>query len=114
MQYELFQASKKQPGASGRLHRKETGEWVWSSEDEAGDDASSESDTESRPMNTLVSIGSSGSDHDESSEGDLPPVNLVLRMRFVIHFLTTLFWKNVIFTRFYIVVFFVEYCIFLQ
>lgn len=76
-----FKASKRQPGASGRLHRKETGEWVWSSEDEAGDDASSESDTDSRPMNTLVSIGSSGSDHEESSEGDLPPVNLVLRMR---------------------------------
>ncbi|KAJ8916306.1 hypothetical protein NQ315_016447 [Exocentrus adspersus] len=75
-------ASKRQPGASGRLHRKETGEWVWSSEDEAegGGADSSESDTESKPMNTLVSAGSSGSDH-ESSEGDLPPVNLVLRMR---------------------------------
>lgn len=60
---------------------------MWSSEDEAGDDASSESDTESRPMNTLVSIGSSGSDHEESSEGDLPPVNLVLRMRFVFGYL---------------------------
>lgn len=57
---------------------------MWSSEDEAGDEASSESDTESRPMNTLVSVGSSGSDHEESSEGDVPPVNLVLRMRCVI------------------------------
>ncbi|CAH0556663.1 unnamed protein product [Brassicogethes aeneus] len=73
-------ASKRQPGASGRLHRKETGEWVWSSEDEADDGASSESDSESKPMNTLVSAGSSGSDH-ESSEGDAPPINLVLRMR---------------------------------
>ncbi|XP_074029961.1 oxidative stress responsive kinase frayed isoform X3 [Leptinotarsa decemlineata] len=71
-------ASKRQPGASGRLHRKETGEWVWSSEDEGGD--SSGSDTDSKPMNTLVSIGSSGSDQ-ESSEGDPPPINLVLRMR---------------------------------
>ncbi|XP_044751306.1 serine/threonine-protein kinase OSR1 [Coccinella septempunctata] len=73
-------ASKRQPGASGRLHRKETGEWVWSSEDEGDDGGSSESDTDSKPMNTLASIGSSGSDH-ESSEGDAPPVNLVLRMR---------------------------------
>ncbi|XP_019873111.1 serine/threonine-protein kinase OSR1 isoform X2 [Aethina tumida] len=73
-------ASKRQPGASGRLHRKETGEWVWSSEDEGDDGASSESDTDSKPMNTLISAGSSGSDH-ESSEGDAPPVNLVLRMR---------------------------------
>ncbi|XP_066143936.1 serine/threonine-protein kinase OSR1 [Euwallacea fornicatus] len=73
-------ASKRQPGASGRLHRKETGEWVWSSEDEEGGDGSSESDTDSKPMNTLVSAGSSGSDH-ESSESEPPPVNLVLRMR---------------------------------
>ncbi|KAK9870742.1 hypothetical protein WA026_008309 [Henosepilachna vigintioctopunctata] len=74
-------ASKRQPGASGRLHRKETGEWVWSSEDEGDDGGSSDSDTDSKPMNTLASIGSSGSDH-ESSEGDPPPVNLVLRMRY--------------------------------
>ncbi|XP_018570076.1 serine/threonine-protein kinase OSR1, partial [Anoplophora glabripennis] len=73
-------ASKRQPGASGRLHRKETGEWVWSSEDEGDGGDSSESDTDSKPMNTLASVGSSGSDH-ESSEGDPPPVNLVLRMR---------------------------------
>lgn len=73
-------ASKRQPGASGRLHRKETGEWVWSSEDEDG--GSSDSDNDTKPMNTLVSVGSSGSDHDEPSEiGDPPPVNLVLRMR---------------------------------
>ncbi|XP_019764812.1 serine/threonine-protein kinase OSR1 isoform X2 [Dendroctonus ponderosae] len=72
-------ASKRQPGASGRLHRKETGEWVWSSEDEDADE-SSDSDTDSKPMNTLVSAGSSGSDH-ESSESEPPPVNLVLRMR---------------------------------
>ncbi|XP_030762989.1 serine/threonine-protein kinase OSR1-like isoform X3 [Sitophilus oryzae] len=72
-------ASRRQPGASGRLHRKETGEWVWSSEDEDGDD-SSDSDSDVKPMNTLVSAGSSGSDH-ESSESEPPPVNLVLRMR---------------------------------
>ncbi|KAF7278058.1 hypothetical protein GWI33_008829 [Rhynchophorus ferrugineus] len=73
-------ASKRQPGASGRLHRKETGEWVWSSEEEEGGDESSESDSDFKPMNTLVSAGSSGSDH-ESSESEPPPVNLVLRMR---------------------------------
>lgn len=53
---------------------------MWSSEDEADDGASSESDTDSKPMNTLVSAGSSGSDH-ESSEEDSTLVNLVLRMR---------------------------------
>lgn len=53
---------------------------MWSSEDEGEEGASSESDTDSKPMNTLASAGSSGSDH-ESSEGDPPPVNLVLRMR---------------------------------
>lgn len=55
---------------------------MWSSDDEGGDEISSESDTDSRPMNTLVSVGSSGSDHEDPSEiGDQPPVNLVLRMR---------------------------------
>lgn len=61
------------------MHRKETGEWVWSSEDEA-DEGSSESDTDSRPMNTLASAGSD-SEHEESTESEAPPVNLVLRMR---------------------------------
>lgn len=84
------QASKRQPGASGRLHRKETGEWVWSSEDEsesAGgrDDSSGESDSERKPMNTLASAGSSASEDnaDSDAEGisEAPPVNLVLRMR---------------------------------
>ncbi|KRT86766.1 protein kinase [Oryctes borbonicus] len=72
-------ASKRQPGASGRLHRKETGEWVWSSEDEAEDGGESDTDTESRPLN-IVSAGSD-SEHEESSECEIPPVNLVLRMR---------------------------------
>ncbi|VEN63162.1 unnamed protein product [Callosobruchus maculatus] len=79
-------ASKRQPGASGRLHRKETGEWVWSSEDEgdsvgAGGGESSDSDAESKPMNTLVSAGSSGSDQESQADSEPPPVNLVLRMR---------------------------------
>lgn len=37
----VFKASKRQPGASGRLHRTVTGEWVWSSEEE-GDHSSDE------------------------------------------------------------------------
>lgn len=56
---------------------------MWSSEDEAGEGDSSESDTDSRPMNTIASIGSSNSDNEESSEtGEASPVNLVLRMRY--------------------------------
>ncbi|XP_065164704.1 serine/threonine-protein kinase OSR1 isoform X2 [Atheta coriaria] len=77
-------ASKRQPGASGRLHRKETGEWVWSSEDEDGGSAGSGSDSDvpdSRPMNTIAMSAGSDSEHEDSSEGDAPPVNLVLRMR---------------------------------
>ncbi|XP_044731357.1 serine/threonine-protein kinase OSR1-like [Chrysoperla carnea] len=73
-------ASRRQPGASGRLHRTVTGEWVWSSDDE---DASSGSDNE-RPMNTLeASIESSGSESDLQvhTSNEAPPVNLVLRMR---------------------------------
>ncbi|KAK9881601.1 hypothetical protein WA026_016471 [Henosepilachna vigintioctopunctata] len=73
-------ASKRQPCASDRLHTKETGEWVWSSEDEGDDGGSSDSGTDSKPMNTSASIGSSRSDH-ESGEADPPPVNLVFRMR---------------------------------
>lgn len=79
-------ASKRQPGASGRLHRKETGEWVWSSEDEDGGSAGSGSDSDvpdSRPMNTIAMSAGSDSEHEDSSEGDAPPVNLVLRMRYV-------------------------------
>lgn len=39
--YGWLQATKRQPGASGRLHRTVTGEWVWSSEEE-GDRSSDE------------------------------------------------------------------------
>lgn len=39
--YIVIQATKRQPGASGRLHRTVTGEWVWSSEEE-GDRSSDE------------------------------------------------------------------------
>lgn len=38
----VFQASKRQPGTSGRLHRTVTGEWVWSSEEEGGESSDEE------------------------------------------------------------------------
>ncbi|XP_017777750.1 PREDICTED: serine/threonine-protein kinase OSR1 isoform X2 [Nicrophorus vespilloides] len=84
LEIRVQKASKRQPGASGRLHRKETGEWVWSSEDEDGGSGGSGSDSDipdSRPMNTLAASQGSDSEHDESSESESPPVNLVLRMR---------------------------------
>lgn len=94
METRVNKASKRQPGASGRLHRTVTGEWVWSSEEEDNAQHSSDSDEEeNRPMNRLVKIDSSDSEtegqseHDTSAIGkalnvaDLPPINLVLRMR---------------------------------
>lgn len=85
METRVNKASKRQPGASGRLHRTVTGEWVWSSEEEDNGQHSSDSDEEeNRPMNRLVKIDSSESETEEQSEhanADLPPINLVLRMR---------------------------------
>lgn len=93
METRVNKASKRQPGASGRLHRTVTGEWVWSSEEEDNGQHSSDSDEEeNRPMNRLVKIDSSESETEEQSEqgtvtrnavvnDDLPPINLVLRMR---------------------------------
>lgn len=68
-----LQASKRQPGTSGRLHRTVTGEWVWSEEeDEDGlDRLTFEDDTlreeDDRPMNQLQRADSSGSDSEEVS-----------------------------------------------
>ncbi|XP_047101095.1 serine/threonine-protein kinase OSR1 isoform X1 [Schistocerca piceifrons] len=59
-------ASKRQPGASGRLHRTVTGEWVWSSEDEEGD---SSDEDRVKPMNNIDTVGSSGSESDKHEEG---------------------------------------------
>lgn len=92
METRVNKASKRQPGASGRLHRTVTGEWVWSSEEEDNGQHSSDSDEEeNRPMNRLVKIDSSDSETEDRSEintvignavnADLPPINLVLRMR---------------------------------
>ncbi|XP_041975107.1 STE20/SPS1-related proline-alanine-rich protein kinase [Aricia agestis] len=73
MDVRVLKASKRQPGASGRLHRTETGEWVWESEDE-GEDEEGAAD---RPMNTLPRADSSDSEDEPAG----PQVDLVLRVR---------------------------------
>lgn len=105
----VHKAAKRQPGASGRLHRTVTGEWVWSSEEEDNGKNSSDSESEERPMNCLEQMDSSASETEDASEqsevtvtaptgsevtsadvtnavgglnlDDLSPINLVLRMR---------------------------------
>ncbi|XP_026465815.1 STE20/SPS1-related proline-alanine-rich protein kinase isoform X2 [Ctenocephalides felis] len=89
METRVHKAARRQPGASGRLHRTVTGEWVWSSEEEDNDGDSDAEDT--RPMNQLESAESSASEEDTintesvntqgDSDNDAPPVNLVLRIR---------------------------------
>lgn len=103
METRVNKAAKRQPGASGRLHRTVTGEWVWSSEEEDNAQHSSDSESEERPMNRITRDEdelSSDSEPEDSSEhhqhgnagavtatageivgDDAPPVNLVLRMR---------------------------------
>uniref|UniRef100_A0A182R2H2 non-specific serine/threonine protein kinase n=1 Tax=Anopheles funestus TaxID=62324 RepID=A0A182R2H2_ANOFN len=69
METRVHKAAKRQAGASGRLHRSMTGEWVWSSEEE--DNAKNESDdseTEERPMNRLERMDSSSSETEDTSE----------------------------------------------
>lgn len=75
-------ASKRQSGASGRLHRTVTGEWVWSSEEE---DKSSDDEVAEKPMNS-IEAASSGSEEEGDTDGqstspNAVPINLVLRMR---------------------------------
>ncbi|XP_054270618.1 serine/threonine-protein kinase OSR1 isoform X8 [Macrosteles quadrilineatus] len=74
-------ATKRQPGASGRLHRTVTGEWVWSSEEEG--DRSSDEEGAEKPMNNIEGGNSSGSEHETENEAlsTTMPINLVLRMR---------------------------------
>lgn len=90
METRVHKASRRQPGASGRLHRMETGEWVWESEDEDAGEDEAERD---RPMNQLPRADSSDSESEaEAGTGagftigslgtdDAPQINLVLRMR---------------------------------
>jgi len=96
-------ASKRQPGASGKLHRTTSGEWVWSSDDEgdqdgqditkktdrrgSGDVPQGETSSEAAPGGTTVvsqdtsTVTSSMQQPNANNEQELPPVNLVLRMR---------------------------------
>lgn len=92
METRVHKASKRQPGTSGRLHRMETGEWVWESDEEDGEDEGEAG--RDRPMNQLVRAESSDSEGEEAGPGrggftigsldaeEAPPqIDLVLRMR---------------------------------
>ncbi|XP_026727754.1 serine/threonine-protein kinase OSR1-like isoform X2 [Trichoplusia ni] len=105
METRVHKASKRQTGASGRLHRTVTGEWVWSEEEEEPAPEAPESDEDvspnaedKRPMNQLQKADSSGSDNEGGEEeprpkaedakkrnltadGEPPVINLVLRLR---------------------------------
>lgn len=101
-------SKQRQPGASGKLHRTVSGEWVWSSdEDDQHDDQDTIKKTErvdtgevqpsaalppetSPTATTPTSIpqepgnvpsSSMQQPSNANSEQELPPVNLVLRMR---------------------------------
>ncbi|XP_045784160.1 serine/threonine-protein kinase OSR1-like [Maniola jurtina] len=71
METRVHKASKRQAGASGRLHRTVTGEWVWSEEEEEGDETEAAADEddapERRPMNQLQRADSSASENEEDS-----------------------------------------------
>uniref|UniRef100_A0A182I4U0 non-specific serine/threonine protein kinase n=1 Tax=Anopheles arabiensis TaxID=7173 RepID=A0A182I4U0_ANOAR len=69
METRVHKAAKRQAGASGRLHRSMTGEWVWSSEEEDnGKNDSDDSETDERPMNRLERMDSSSSETEDTSE----------------------------------------------
>jgi len=63
---------KRAPGTSGRLHRTESGEWIWSSDEEDKDD-----DDEVMPNSKDSSVSSKAT----SGVKEVPPINLVLRIR---------------------------------
>ncbi|KAJ8737035.1 hypothetical protein PYW07_000306 [Mythimna separata] len=80
METRVHKASKHSKGASGRLHRTVTGEWVWSEEEEeqqsveAPDSDDEPSYTEDkRPMNELQKADSSGSDNEGTEEPPKQP-----------------------------------------
>ncbi|XP_050360988.1 serine/threonine-protein kinase OSR1-like isoform X1 [Nymphalis io] len=98
METRVHKASKRQPGASGRLHRTVTGEWVWSEEEDEGETPGSDEEApDKRPMNELQRADSSGSENDEEStlpkeasprpvapppvQSEPTVINLVLRLR---------------------------------
>ncbi|XP_033223324.1 serine/threonine-protein kinase OSR1 isoform X2 [Belonocnema kinseyi] len=90
-------ASKRQPGASGRLHRTVTGEWVWSSEEEDSGGSSGDERREPLPVNNIENVSSDEEVPDpedyygqvRSAQSHLTiqaaeqnvPINLVLRLR---------------------------------
>ncbi|XP_050560084.1 serine/threonine-protein kinase OSR1 isoform X9 [Spodoptera frugiperda] len=80
METRVHKASKRSTGASGRLHRTVTGEWVWSEEEEEQPAVEApESDEEpsytddKRPMNQLQKADSSGSDNEAEEPQAKPP-----------------------------------------
>lgn len=94
METRVHKAARRQPGASGRLHRMETGEWVWESDE---DEEDVDAQPEDRPMNTLPRAPSSDEESDDgepsgragftigsarsTEEAEPPQIDLVLRMR---------------------------------
>lgn len=88
METRVHKASKRQPGTSGRLHRMETGEWVWESDEEDDDE---DGEAGERPMNQLPRADSSDSEGEPESRAgftigsleaeEAPQIDLVLRMR---------------------------------
>ncbi|ODM89438.1 STE20/SPS1-related proline-alanine-rich protein kinase [Orchesella cincta] len=104
----VSKASKRQPGASGKLHRTGSGEWVWSSDEEDQQDGTSGNKKTERRGSEDVHHGDVGSvaqndttitaanvgggvpnvtssmqqsNANTSEQQEFPPVNLVLRMR---------------------------------
>jgi len=70
----------KKPGASGRLHRNETGDWVWSSDEEGDSDDETiqkKKSSKQRSRERLVSMSEEAAGVPENQR----TVNLVLRMR---------------------------------
>ncbi|KAM3968649.1 serine/threonine-protein kinase OSR1 [Aphomia sociella] len=114
METRVHKASKKQPGASGRLHRTVTGEWVWSEEeDENLDHPDSDEDSsvgeDKRPMNELQRADSSASENEEEPPdnvkrnfekrpdlGEPPVINLVLRLRNARHELNDIRFEYIV------------------
>eukprot|EP00088_Acartia_fossae_P008173 TRINITY_DN1387_c0_g1_i3.p1 TRINITY_DN1387_c0_g1~~TRINITY_DN1387_c0_g1_i3.p1 ORF type:complete len:229 (-),score=69.73 TRINITY_DN1387_c0_g1_i3:136-762(-) len=64
------------PGTSGRLHKNETGDWVWSSDDEDENDENGGAKNKTSKSPKVISIS-----EDSVGENNQRTINLVLRMR---------------------------------